>query len=321
MYYSKKILGFLRLELWLLKNFGARAAWYDFLKTFVFRKDSGCGKEIEYRKYENLKRILSKKYRGIIEEYKEKRSDPEEIGPEAPLWVFWWQGIGADTPQVVLDCIENLKKYHSAHPIHVVTQYNLKEYIALPPSILKKVEKQELSLCALSDIIRVELLYQHGGIWLDATVFLTQPLDHYMCGYSFYTIRHGLFSDFHVCKGLWSCFLLAGGAGSPLFGFMRSMFQAYFAEYTYVAAYLLIDCFLAIAYEEIPYLREMVNQVPLNNTQVFYLDDHGNEEYKEAEFAAVCQGTHLFKMHYKRHFVRRTQTGQLTKYGHVVTAK
>lgn len=40
----------------------------------------------------------------------------------------------------------------------------------LPNFILKKFENGYISITHLSDIIRVLLLYNYGGLWIDSTV-------------------------------------------------------------------------------------------------------------------------------------------------------
>ena len=58
----------------------------------------------------------------------------------------------------------------------IIDQNNFSKYLELPEWILKKVEKKEITLTHLADIIRMGLLKQYGGIWVDATMFFTKDV-------------------------------------------------------------------------------------------------------------------------------------------------
>ncbi|MBQ9553448.1 hypothetical protein IJU97_00315 [bacterium] len=49
---------------------------------------------------------------------------------------------------------------------------NYEKYVTLPAFIIKKVYEHKISITHLSDIIRMALLKQYGGIWVDATMFI-----------------------------------------------------------------------------------------------------------------------------------------------------
>ena len=50
------------------------------------------------------------------------------------------------------------------------------DYITLPQEIVDKYKAGKIAHAHFADICRVELLYEHGGVWLDATGFVTSPL-------------------------------------------------------------------------------------------------------------------------------------------------
>lgn len=52
---------------------------------------------------------------------------------------------------------------------------NINKYLDINPSYFKKAstERNGFSIAALSDLIRLGLLYNYGGIWCDATVFIS----------------------------------------------------------------------------------------------------------------------------------------------------
>lgn len=40
-----------------------------------------------------------------------------------------------------------------------------------------------------SDIVRENLLYKYGGIWMDATIYMTSPFPDTIYNYDYYTIK------------------------------------------------------------------------------------------------------------------------------------
>ncbi len=85
------------------------------------------------------------------------------------IWSYWHSD---DVPDVVLRCVDNWRKLNPGFQIHLLSTSTLQHHIADIPQNLEllNVPKQ-------SDWIRLALLARHGGIWLDSSIFLTQPLD------------------------------------------------------------------------------------------------------------------------------------------------
>ena len=99
-----------------------------------------------------------------------------QMAPDAAevktIWAFWAQGWSA-TPPLVQAC---MRTWHATNPHWRVrlldadtysSAVSLADYKYLPP----------VTSAAFSDILRVELLRRYGGLWLDATVYVTRPLE------------------------------------------------------------------------------------------------------------------------------------------------
>ncbi len=91
------------------------------------------------------------------------------------IWVFWWQGI-ENMPPVVKLCFDSLRIHAGNIPIYVVTKKNFREYVSFPSFIIEKFQKGNFSITHFSDILRFALLSQYGGLWLDATIFVSEDL-------------------------------------------------------------------------------------------------------------------------------------------------
>lgn len=89
------------------------------------------------------------------------------------IWFLWFQGIDA-APFIVKKCYESWIKHNPAWNVILLDENNLADYhlIKLP----------DIAPQAQSDIIRINLLATHGGVWVDATCFCMKPLDTWIGG-------------------------------------------------------------------------------------------------------------------------------------------
>lgn len=175
------------------------------------------------KKYNYVEEYIRQNYSDIIEKYKKLKDTPTSvIGAKSPIWFFWWQGID-NAPEVVRICYKQLlKAIGKKRNIIVVSQKNFRKYTDLPEYIVKKVKNGQISFTHFSDILRVNLLKNQGGIWMDATIYITECPD--LDEYQFYTVRHVLYSNWHVCRGLWSSFLWLLGKETRCFLFVMIYF-------------------------------------------------------------------------------------------------
>lgn len=91
------------------------------------------------------------------------------VGIPQIIWTYWHS---AQRPLTVDACIENWKKFNPTYDIRVLHEHNLSEFLPDVPAQIYAVD-----LTKRADWIRLALLAKYGGIWLDASIILTQSLD------------------------------------------------------------------------------------------------------------------------------------------------
>ena len=300
----------------LLKNFGFKISIIELLSKTFFRGDNGLSHKFHRYKHEVIKKYLRYKYNYIIEETKNKKGENnEKIKKTDTIWIFWWQGI-ENAPEIVKKCIKSIDENRKQHKVVIIDKNNYKEYTYIPNYIIEKVEKGKITLTSFSDIVRMDLLYNHGGIWMDATIFMTKELDKDIYNYSLYTIKHNLYSDWHVCKGKWTGFFLAAGKGNKAIEFFRTFFFMYLKEKEMFITYLLIDCIIAIGYEDIGYIKEMIDIIPINNTKVFELAKEMSKTFDENKYALITEKNNIHKLSYKEKY-KIEDKGRETFYSYI----
>lgn len=219
-----------------------------------------------------------------------------------PIWVFWWQGLKT-APALVKACIRSIEQHSGSRDVIVITEQNIRKYAKLPEYIYTKVERKEITLTQLSDILRFNLLHNHGGLWMDATLYVTGNLDTPRYFGPFFTCSG--FSDptyFFVTKGLWTGFFIGGCKKEPLFSYMDYFFQLYWEKNSRLIDYFLIDYALRYAYEKgIGSLRKWVlSERSKDNPELFDLAPIIAQPYNPAIWQTLKSKTGVFKLSWKK---------------------
>ena len=55
----------------------------------------------------------------------------------------------------------------------ILNKENISKYIQIPQFTYEKLKSGIISIPHFADIIRTKLLYEYGGIWMDATLYMT----------------------------------------------------------------------------------------------------------------------------------------------------
>lgn len=101
----------------------------------------------------------------------------KELGTDKIIWQYWGQGVNESTPKIVKMCFESVNKYKGEYKQIILTNETIKDYIDIPDFVYEKLENnQEFTLTFFSDLLRVYLLSTYGGVWIDATVMLTDKI-------------------------------------------------------------------------------------------------------------------------------------------------
>lgn len=90
--------------------------------------------------------------------------------PGKTIWILWLQGWDK-APWLVQKVRESWEKLNPEWNVELVDEKNLSTYVDIP--YIDKVK----SPAAKSDVIRLNLLEKHGGVWADATLLCMHPLD------------------------------------------------------------------------------------------------------------------------------------------------
>jgi hypothetical protein len=113
---------------------------------------------------------------GKIEKIVSVAKKPELVGRKI-IWQFWQQGVDDKTPKLVRSCLDSVKKHSNGFEVILLSRETLHEYIEeLPDFIWNKFGTGGFDFPKIANLVRLQLLSAYGGVWLDSTIYLTQPL-------------------------------------------------------------------------------------------------------------------------------------------------
>lgn len=116
----------------------------------------------------------------FLKKYISKKEDIKEEEIEKKyIWVLWLQGK-ENMPELVKKCYKSIKQYSEDYDVVLLDKLSIKRYIHLPDRIENLYQNGNISFALYSDIVRVTLLARYGGIWMDATVYLTGKIPNYV---------------------------------------------------------------------------------------------------------------------------------------------
>ena len=98
---------------------------------------------------------------------------------ERNIFIYWDQGLDSAPPVVKL-CVRQIRQLHPQWKIHELDARNISGYAG--PSQLGSGAFDALPIQKQSNLYRMQLLLEHGGVWFDSTVFPVISLDSWLTG-------------------------------------------------------------------------------------------------------------------------------------------
>lgn len=245
-----------------------------------------AGQNAKYRAFNKLR----KKYSKLIGKtsFKSYKNDEEE-----KVWICWLQGI-ENAPEPVKSCYASMRYHLKDKNIVDINSRNVKEYITLPDYIYDKWERGIIPNAQFSDIVRLQLLIEHGGLWLDATVYLTDGLPDYITDGDFFVFHDGFFNCDVVNMGNW---LIYSKANNILLQETQNLLLTYWKENNYLQHYFIKQLFFRMVtdyyseeWEKVPYYNQM-------DQHIFSMEI--NQEFNEKRFNQIKSITSIHKLSYK----------------------
>lgn len=227
-------------------------------------------------------------------------------------FTIWFQGE-ENAPALVKACFRSMR-HHLKQELVILDEKSLFEWISLPDYIIDKWKKGAITHAAFSDICRVELLYQHGGVWLDATDFVTAPLPEFIMNEDFFVFMAGNKVRGNYAK-IQSCFM-RGRKSNPILSIWRKAIYLYWKNEKSKINYFWMHFLLRLVVENNEVAkREFAKMPKIDQDPTHELwGSHAGDVYDKDEFDRICGGSFFQKTNFKDKRLRNVTPGSVAQY-------
>ena len=267
--------------------------------------------------YERVQRKLAprfyRQYHPLLIELKRKYTAQELPHDNCGrIWFCWLQGMEA-APDFVKTCLCSLRRNIPEREAVVVTLDNYRRYTALPADIEEKFRQGKMPPALFSDLLRLALLCDHGGTWMDASVLCT--------GHNFpdrvLACDLFLFQVVLPCpyrfRGL-SNWFITSCSHNPLLLTLRDMLFHYWHTHDYTLNYYLFHQFFGWLAQEFP--DEVAAMPRGNRLPPLRLGSHLADSFDAQWWEQLTSYCAFHKVNYRE--AERVKNHQGTVYAHIV---
>ena len=105
------------------------------------------------------------------------------------IWTYWHDPN--NIPKTVKLCMESWKKYNPNYEITLITKENYKKHVYIPKEIEEHKNFHD-GHARFSDLIRLYVLSENGGVWIDSSILINSQLDDWLF------TKYAEFSGFYI---------------------------------------------------------------------------------------------------------------------------
>lgn len=267
-----------------------------FIKKIWYRIFAGLfiSSKAERKKFRKEKSLLAEqkylaKYLYVLNQV---NKTPTTNSSSRVIWVCWFQGE-KNAPDIVKKCLASIRKNANGCKVIVIDNDNIKKFADIPLYIYQKWQKKLITPMQFSDILRATLLANHGGIWIDATVFLTAPLNRFFIDEDFFCMRsHGIYENVNWIIG--SC------AQNPLISAEKLFLYEYWKKETKLIDYFLYPLAFDFLIKNDKDLSLLWQKVPeMYEDNCYLLEKNYFTQYQSELWNEILEKCNIHKLSYK----------------------
>jgi len=238
-----------------------------------------------------------KVFRCLKKYYKQQTTQSEVKENPYPnkIWICWLQGM-ENAPHIVKRCYLSIQKHSGSREIIVITENNMSQYVNFPEYIKKRILKKQISPTHISDLIRISLLAEYGGIWLDSTCYLTDNIPDYVTNEPVFMFKSFLFS-LHIKASNW---FMAAQPNNSIICQTRDMLYEYWRREKFLKHYFIFHLSLSIVVDANNQNRLLWKKMPVfPNTNPHLLQFELFDEYNKERLEQIKNLSFVHKLSYK----------------------
>lgn len=184
-----------------------------------------------------------------------------------PIWFCWFQGKST-MPELQRCLYRRLLEKSGKHRVVFVDMPYIVNNSIVPQNVLDDFNNGIIGPAFFSDIVRVCLLEQFGGLWVDSTVLITKKIPDSVFEHPMYNVK-GL-KEFPFSRKIpdglnWQSYFLESFPHSLFVTLLKKMLLKYTEDGLPLIDYFLVFYLAQILREDIPCIRKEFAEIPNNN--------------------------------------------------------
>lgn len=214
------------------------------------------------------------------------------------IFVYWKQGWDVAPPLVKI-CAESIRRQCGKHPVVFLDENTIREYVSFPNFIDECHEKGIIKEALFSDILRICLLINYGGIWCDATCLWTDPVPDYIENTPFFMFQKTKLPEWSSpIKG--SNWFLKADKNNQLLVSIRNFLFSYYAEKKDIINYYIFHLILAVLTDCDKTCATILSNTPyVCNMNPHVMQFSFSEKYTYSSFEQKKSQCFIHKLSYK----------------------
>lgn len=146
------------------------------------------------------------KYYVIPYYHNKKQLEQQKQEVSKNCWIYWKQGID-NAPAIVKKCVTSTERVFNASgwKVHILDLETARRLTDIPDYIWDKYKAGCIKDAHLADIIRLSLIKNNGGCWVDATVLFseTENVPSFLYDEGFFVFRNYMKNDNYINISNW----------------------------------------------------------------------------------------------------------------------
>ncbi|QBO37079.1 capsular biosynthesis protein [Periweissella cryptocerci] len=264
------------------------------LLPLYLRKRMSISQDVSLNKaYYWLNKHYGKQVKKYICAAKGKDSEGQKKDGRNIVWLYWAQGF-EQAPEFVKSTIQSTIDHLQGYDVRIVSEENLFSYVEFPDYILKKWKEGIISQTHFSDLVRLQLLIEHGGLWLDSTVLTTvTAIPDYMSEANLFFYSN--LTRLSITGSNWLIF--SKFSKNITLTVTRDILFEYWQNRNALSDYFLMHHVLTLVVNEYP---EDIKMMPIvSNQQPHVLVSELFKEFNQNVYFEYCELSAFHKLNYK----------------------
>lgn len=208
------------------------------------------------------------------------------------IFFFWAQGVNK-LPELQQIVLRRIERYYGDYNIYLLDLENYNQFVQLDANIVQLFNRNRISIQTFSDILRFNLLYKFGGVWMDATLmnFSRLPLFEKICENGFFSTNMNSVEKTNlwgkVYPVTYTTYFLASCKGNGNMKACVQFYDQYYRKFDIAIDYFMTD-YILILCMRYGLENNQLEKIEMCKSNSFYLNRFLNNENIDLEYLKLC---------------------------------